>query len=353
MLTPALPITRRSALALMGLAAFPIGTVSGAEVSLSPWTGHELRIPMREGAEKPPIVTALAVDPAGQQVAIAGDDHLLRIWNVAEKRFTAEIDVHQDWIRAVSYSPDGSLLASAGNDGRTVIWNVGRGDAEREFSQELPVTHLAFGTSGGQLATVGFRSPLRLFDLASGVEVRALACPCADMRAVAASPDNRYLAAGGRNGKIRIWEIQSGDEVHEFDAHSQRIRALQFAPDSKSLASCSDDRTVRVSYFDGQEPLVLRCSAKVLSLTYVGPLELAAGSSDNVVRIWDLATSCETSRLVGHTGSVSALAYSGDTLASAGYDTIVRLWLRSRNIAKDGDVTPRRVGRRNQAFDAR
>jgi len=53
---------------------------------------------------------------------------------------------------------------------------------------------------------------------------------------------------------------------------------------------------------------------------------LAAGGSDNQVHIWDLGTRTVTRELVGHTGSVAALARSGAMLVSGSYDTTVCIW---------------------------
>jgi WD40 repeat protein len=67
---------------------------------------------------------------------------------------------------------------------------------------------------------------------------------------------------------------------------------------------------------------------------------LAAGGSDDLIRVWDLATRSEQLRLVGHTGSVSALAWDSqaEVLISGSFDTTVRLWLLRSNM----DVISRR-----------
>jgi mitogen-activated protein kinase organizer 1 len=70
----------------------------------------------------------------------------------------------------------------------------------------------------------------------------------------------------------------------------------------------------------------------VLSLVFCGPDRLAAGGSDDLIRVWDLTTRSEQLRLVGHTGSVSALVWDAqaELLVSGSFDTTVRLWpLRS------------------------
>lgn len=67
---------------------------------------------------------------------------------------------------------------------------------------------------------------------------------------------------------------------------------------------------------------------KVLSLSFCGPDRLAAGGSDNLIRVWDLASQTEQVRLIGHTGSVGTLAWDAQRgqLVSGSFDTTVRIW---------------------------
>ncbi|MFV1964383.1 MAG: WD40 repeat domain-containing protein, partial [Pirellulaceae bacterium] len=176
-----------------------------------------------------------------------------------------------------------------------------------------------------------------------------LSSPCLDMRAVAFSPDRQLLAAGGRNGLVRLWSLADGSVLQEYAAHEQRIRGLAFSPDASTLVSCGEDGTIRVFRLDGKEDYVLDCpGAKVMSLAFCGPDQLATGGSDNLIRIWDMNERSEIARLAGHTGSVMTLVYSGNTLVSAGYDTTVRVWKRNRNLAEDPRTSRDRVGTRTE-----
>jgi WD40 repeat protein len=96
-----------------------------------------------------------------------------------------------------------------------------------------------------------------------------------------------------------------------------------------------EDRTIHIQPLsDGAEGKNLpKRPVKVLSATYYAPGKLAAGGSDNVVRLWDVAKQEEIGQLLGHTGSVTALSVHGNVLASAGYDTTIRLWTITQNIA--------------------
>jgi WD40 repeat protein len=55
---------------------------------------------------------------------------------------------------------------------------------------------------------------------------------------------------------------------------------------------------------------------------------LAAGSSNNVVHLWDIGVKTEKCRFVGHTGSIATMVYDSKngTLLSGSFDTTVRVW---------------------------
>ena len=73
------------------------------------------------------MITALAVVPGGGQVATAGDDHVVRIWSMAEGTVLHTLKWHNDWVRTLAFSPDGAVLASAGDDRQIILWQIATG----------------------------------------------------------------------------------------------------------------------------------------------------------------------------------------------------------------------------------
>ncbi|KAL4736901.1 WD40-repeat-containing domain protein [Aspergillus similis] len=64
---------------------------------------------------------------------------------------------------------------------------------------------------------------------------------------------------------------------------------------------------------------------------------VASASYDSTVRLWDLATGEQRRTLQGHTKRVSVVAFSpdGQTVASASDDSTVRLWDAATGVLKD------------------
>ena len=69
------------------------------------------------------VVTAIAADPRGKVVAVAGDDHAIRILDVNTLRVTKTLTSHRDLIKTLTFNREGEKLVSSGNDGQLIVWD--------------------------------------------------------------------------------------------------------------------------------------------------------------------------------------------------------------------------------------
>jgi len=278
-----------------------------------------------------PVITSLALSADGKTLATAGDDQIVRLWNMENGKVRSPLAKHRDWVRTLAFSPDGKTLATGGDDRVVRLWDVATGEVKKEMTEATrPIYSLQYSPDGSRLVAVGFEPGMRVYDGHTGELIGNPGCPCSDMRAVAFHPNGHQLACAGRNGKLRLMDVTGGSPPKDVpQAHTRRIRALSFSPDGM-LASASEDGRVKIwDPADGKEVREFRAGAsKVLSLLFYAPNRLATGGSDNVIRLWDAGTGEELRALKGHTGSVSALTSDrdGTLLISGGYDTTIRVW---------------------------
>ncbi len=285
----------------------------------------------QDGRRGSSVVSAVALNTAGTEVAAAGDDHMVRIWKIGDGGSIRTLRGHTDWVRGLAYSPDDRLLASGGDDRNVIVWDAATGQAIR--TSQLParaIYAIAFGPQSDKIAIAGFDSKVHVRSAATGDEVLTLDGTCRDIRAVAWSGDGATLAAAGQDGKLLLWSAATGQLLHTLNADRRRIRGISFSPDNAQIASAGEGRNIRLfdvatgtelAHFDVR-------GGKLLSLVHCGQDMLATGGSDNIIRFWSLSEKKELRQLAAHTGSIDALDYCSatKTLVSGSYDTTLKFW---------------------------
>jgi WD40 repeat protein len=332
----------RLPLVLLALGLLARGLAAEESKNLK-WPSRIIQLKAESDAVRPPVLTALSLHSSGL-LAAAGDDHLVRVWDLSKGLMVQRLEGHTDWVRSVAYSPTGEILASAGNDKRIIFWNALTGEKVKVFAEHPEaITMLTFSHDGRFLATTGFEDKIRIYEINLGKQVMELSADSRDMRALMYSPNDKYLAAGGRSGKVQVWNLENGEVVLEDEEHRQRIRSVEFSPDGTLLASCGEDRRIVVrNIATGAAPFVLpRRPAKIMAMTFYGNKQLASAGSDNLIRLWDLESQQEMGRLTGHTGTVAALVFGDKTLISTGFDTTIRVWSMEEQVAEQPLNTPR------------
>jgi len=205
---------------------------------------------------------------------------------------------------------------------------------------ESVATAVAEAVSGGMLETLpapetmmlGDRPAARLSLEQEGIQVLVIA--------IAVSEENTLaLVAMSAPGEMRRFEqtvvavagtiLYTSPWSSVLAGHDSYVLAVSFRPDGTQLASGSSDGTVRVwDVASGAEVAVLEPSFEVVSVAYrPDGARLAAASRDDKVYIWDAETGAELLAIT-LPDLANAIAYSPDgaRIASAHVDGMVRVW---------------------------
>jgi WD40 repeat protein/serine/threonine protein kinase len=277
-------------------------------------------------------VNFVTYSPDGSQIASAGDDGTVRLWDVVAGTQSRVLTGHVGDVLSLAFSPDGKRLASGGRDRTVRLWDLTAGNNPRVLTGfKGRVSGLAFGPGGKWLAIAGDDRSVRLWNVAAGDWLRVLSGHQAGIEDLAVRTDGKRLATAGGDGTVRVWDVTGKEEPRILTGHLGKVCGVAFSPDGERLASAGDDHTVRV--WDVAASRVLRVlkghMARVMSLAYSPDgIRLASTSIDGTVRLWNAVTGKELRILRGHTGEVNRVAYSpdGTQLASAGDDETVRVW---------------------------
>ncbi len=303
------------------------------------WANRKIQMTIQRQNSDAAIPTGISIRKSTDEIAVVGDDHLVRIKNRKTGELIRIFETHSDWVKVAKFHPDSKTLFTAGADRKIVVWNAdNHHDYHRFATENRAISDLEIDQTGRFLATVGFDSKLNIYEIESGKKIHVLDCPSRDMRAIAINAQQK-IAVGGRNGIIRVFDIVTGKKITDIHPHQKRIRDLIFTDDS-TIVSCSDDLTVQVSdLVSSSSKQLLKVAAKLYSVADLGGGQLAVGASDNMIRIASMTQMREVGYLKGHTGTVCALEVDGKKLISGSFDTQIRIWTIDDSFVKNSPAS--------------
>ncbi len=228
----------------------------GADGTMRAWD-LDTRTEIRRFTGHTGAVEGVAVSPDGEYVLSCGQDKSVRLWKLETGAEIRRFAGHRGWVYGVAFSPDGKLALSAGtswagtqNDDFPRLWDVATGQEIRRFrGHGDAVLSVAFAPDGLRALSASFDGTVRLWDVASGKELRTFS-HTSRVYAVAFSPDGRQFISGcGGNALkdgavfdpinciVRLWDIETGREVRQFRGHTAGIRAVAWSPDGRYIVS--------------------------------------------------------------------------------------------------------------------
>ena len=242
-----------------GVAFTPDGSaiLSSGDLSLRLWetaTGAELQV--RESGDTP---SGLVLSSNGRTV-LHTVGHIvytwdLQAWNAAHRKLFG----HDGEIEDIALTLDGKLALTAGDDGLVRIWNLQGADNLWQIVIGRSATGVAVSPDGTQLAIGGWGQAGILWDVPSSsptVELtggKGIIAP----GGIDFSADGRWVIAGSGDydqsteaGSVLVWDAKTGDVQCDLQGITRRPRTVAFSPKNGYALSGSQGE-------DGLDELIL------------------------------------------------------------------------------------------------
>ncbi len=287
------------------------------------------------------VVQQLAFSPDGCELAAAGLDGTIVIWDVTRGESVTTLRGHGGGVLGIAYAPDGERLFSSSVDGTLRMWDARfrrtfYETARKHFPAIIPRRRLSPGRD------------------AQGVELLLHAMANArqhpiGIMAIQMEPAGRRAVTGDAYQQVRIWNFESGACEHILEGHEHGTGAVALSAGGELVASSDRAATIRVwdartgalratrrlaRARDGKRGgnLLERLSADMhrpfIELLFLsnGRLLVSAGSLERSIQVWDGATLEPRCRLATSSRATSMIAVGPGRLVSAGGDGAVMLW---------------------------
>jgi WD40 repeat protein len=194
------------------------------------------------------------------------------------------------------------------------LWEVATGKEVRRLDGHTGFVHgVAFYPDGRHALSAGDQT-LRRWDLDSRQSLAIWEGHTGPITCLAMSADGRLALSGDDAKMVRLWDAASGEELHRFFEHD-RVRAVALSPDGRQAVSAGDDKTLRLwDLASGQLIRRFRGHQGTIAGVAFSPdgRHLLSGALDRSVRLWDLASGRELHGFHDHTDGVWCVAFTPD-----------------------------------------
>ena len=237
---------------------------------------------------------------------------------------------HSSPINAIDISPDMTYLASASSDGVVGFTNFQSRETKYLTGHQDAVYNVSFSPNSQYLLSCSNNGKVFLWNGQDGSEISSIKAHELTIRSVCWSPDGKYIATASNDQTAAIWSLNRFTKRQVLTGLNGWVRDIKWHGNSIAIAG-NDPNLLIYDSRTGKQSISIPTNSNAdissISFHYSGQC-IAAGSFDQVVRIWDLRTSSLLQKHSAHTDGITKVSFNpySEDLLSVSRDSMAKIW---------------------------
>src|SRR5919204_1352996 len=319
-----------------------LAATSTAQLTLEP----RLSVPLGLGA----TLAGIAAQPSDAgQLATKSGAQALRI-SLSESRVRAVLRGHKNWVNTARFSPDGRYVLTAADDKTVRIWESATGAQVKSLPYPGGLVNYAVWSPDGNLVVAGGGKGAIVWHWRTGKIVGHVRTPDVVIGVASGGPQGEYVAAASFDDVARIWDLRIGKLLWKKEIPHLHSVALDRAGRRLLTGSGLGDQLGRIFLWQHpkQKPVIVNApdadgthpqrDALNSAVFSADGRYVITGSEDKSVAVWDASTGAKLSQLYGPKDAVMGVSMSPNDkfVAAASRDGAIYLfdWYAEDRIAK-------------------
>jgi WD40 repeat protein len=205
-------------------------------------------------------IGTLAIARDGSQLAFSGGQigspDRVYVLDVKTHKNLKTFNGHTDACGALAAGPDG--LASGSADKHVKFWDWSTGECYHDLALRGIVRGLVFSPDGSRFAAAG-GAVVMVWDMIGPdgkgkrkpTKLKRFRGHTDQIQCLDFSPDGQTIASAAHDGTVRVWDAATGTEIRAYAPKVGQLHHVAFAPDGLTLAFSSEKGHLGILDLDG------------------------------------------------------------------------------------------------------